>query len=246
MDGAEKISLALNYGLPFAVLILAYLIGSFIEKKHIRDIQKREDALHGFPVTTFEALPPNWKVLRCQMVTGSVVVSLDYFKRVIAGLRGLIGGRVKTYEPLLERARQGRPVSKPALLTVGSTALIGLCDEGIQAVLPNRFFDWNDVFFNALAGFMVIAARLALGPVRFPSWRLWFLWFLVGAIGWGICTDVGTFGPGRRFAILPFLPTVDVPRYLSVAAGGGSWSGSFKGGSCVGISVSSYPGFWLV
>ena len=33
-------------------------------------------------------------------------MSLDYFKRVIAGLRAIIGGRVKTYEPLLERARR--------------------------------------------------------------------------------------------------------------------------------------------
>ena len=40
------------------------------------------------------------------LVTGSVVISLDYFKRVIAGLRALVGGRVKTYEPLLERARR--------------------------------------------------------------------------------------------------------------------------------------------
>ena len=33
-------------------------------------------------------------------------MSLDYFKRVIAGLRAIIGGRIKTYEPLLERARR--------------------------------------------------------------------------------------------------------------------------------------------
>lgn len=35
------------------------------------------------------------------------------------------------------------------------TALFGLLDEGIQAMLPNRVFDVRDVFFNALAGFMV-------------------------------------------------------------------------------------------
>jgi uncharacterized protein YbjQ (UPF0145 family) len=33
-------------------------------------------------------------------------VSLDYFKRVIAGLRAIFGGRIKTYEPLLDRARR--------------------------------------------------------------------------------------------------------------------------------------------
>ena len=36
----------------------------------------------------------------------SVVVSLDYFKRVIAGLRAIVGGRITTYEPLLDRARR--------------------------------------------------------------------------------------------------------------------------------------------
>ena len=106
MDDMEQISLAINFGLPLFILIFAYLVGNFIEKKHFRQIQEREHALHGFPVTTFETLPADWQVGRVEMVTGNVVVSLDYFKRIIAGLRGLIGGRIKTYEPLLERARR--------------------------------------------------------------------------------------------------------------------------------------------
>ncbi len=106
MDDMEQISLAVNFGLPLFILIFAYLVDNFIEKKHFRQIRKREHALHEFPVTTFESLPAGWKVGRVEMVTGNVVVSLDYFKRIIAGLRSLIGGRIKTYEPLLERARR--------------------------------------------------------------------------------------------------------------------------------------------
>ncbi len=106
MNDMEKINLALNFGLPLAILIFAYLIGNFLERKHFQRIREREEALHGFPVTTFETLPEGWQVIRVEMVTGNVVVSLDYFKRVIAGLRGLIGGRIKTYEPLLDRARR--------------------------------------------------------------------------------------------------------------------------------------------
>ena len=124
----EQISLAVNFGLPLFILIFAYLVGSFIEKKHFRQIQKREHALHGFPVTTFESLPANWKVGRVEMVTGNVVVSLDYFKRIIAGLRSLIGGRIKTYEPLLERAR------REALLRMTETAKQG----GYDAVINVR------------------------------------------------------------------------------------------------------------
>jgi uncharacterized protein YbjQ (UPF0145 family) len=40
------------------------------------------------------------------LVTGSVVVSVDYFKRFLAGLRGLVGGEVKSYGTLLDRARR--------------------------------------------------------------------------------------------------------------------------------------------
>jgi uncharacterized protein YbjQ (UPF0145 family) len=41
-----------------------------------------------------------------QLVIGSVVVSIDYFKRFLAGLRNLFGGRVTAYETLLDRARR--------------------------------------------------------------------------------------------------------------------------------------------
>ena len=102
----DQVGLAMDFGLPLFILIFAYLVGNFIEKRHFQQIRKREDALHGFPVMTFETFPADWQVGRAEMVSGNVVVSLDYFKRVIAGLRSLIGGRIKTYEPLLERARR--------------------------------------------------------------------------------------------------------------------------------------------
>ncbi len=123
------------------------------------------------------------------------------------------------HQALLERARNGRGVRWPAVTTVVVTALLGLLDELIQAVLPSRVFDWQDVGFNALAGFMVIVARLALLPVSRPGWRLWFLWFMAGAIGWGWSMDAGLFGVSPRFEILPSLPALGVPRYINVVVG---------------------------
>ena len=35
-----------------------------------------------------------------------VVISLDHFKRFLAGLRALVGGRIRSYETLLDRARR--------------------------------------------------------------------------------------------------------------------------------------------
>ena len=88
------------------LLIATYLIGNSIEKRHFREIEEREKALKGYPVTTFALVPPKWKATDTGLVSGSVVISLDYFKRVIAGLRGIFGGRIRTYEPLLDRARR--------------------------------------------------------------------------------------------------------------------------------------------
>lgn len=96
----------IDFIVPLVLLVLAYFLGTYIERRHFRDIRKREERLRGFPVVTFETLPDNWRVESVGLASGSVVVSLDYFKRVIAGLRALIGGRIKTYEPLLDRARR--------------------------------------------------------------------------------------------------------------------------------------------
>ena len=37
---------------------------------------------------------------------GSVVVSIDYFKRIWAALRTILGGRVRAYETVLDRGRR--------------------------------------------------------------------------------------------------------------------------------------------
>ena len=103
---STDVQLFVNFGIPLLVLVFAYFIGSAIETKHFRRILAREESVHGFPVTTIESLPADWRVDSAELVTGSVVISVDYFKRIIAGLRSLIGGRVKTYEPLLDRARR--------------------------------------------------------------------------------------------------------------------------------------------
>jgi uncharacterized protein YbjQ (UPF0145 family) len=105
-DTFEAISLFLNYGWPVLLLMSAYFIGTLIEKNHFRNIRRREAEYQSMPVVTFDTMPEEWDAGESTLVTGSIVVSLDYFKRVIAGLRGIVGGRVKTYEPLLDRARR--------------------------------------------------------------------------------------------------------------------------------------------
>ena len=123
------------------------------------------------------------------------------------------------HQALLERVRNGRRVPAPAALTVAVTALLGTLDEIIQAMLPSRVFDVRDIFFNALAGFMVIAARLALAPQRRPGWRVWFLWLMAGAVGWGWGVYWGWFD-GTEPKTLQSIPSVILAGYLGLAVGG--------------------------
>lgn len=73
---------------------------------------------------------------------------------------------VLIYEALAERKRNGGNVWNPAIFTMLATALIGLVDELIQAVLPNRVFDPIDIGFNAFAGVMAVVSILVLSAVR--------------------------------------------------------------------------------
>ena len=108
MDEAtlHRIGLFVEYAWPLLLLLSAYLIGSIIERRHFASIREREQDYRAMPVVSFDTMPDEWEASSATLVTGSIVVSLDYFKRVIAGLRALVGGRVKTYEPLLDRARR--------------------------------------------------------------------------------------------------------------------------------------------
>jgi len=91
----------------FLVLaILGYTAGSWAEKRHFRSIIKREKELLKMAVVTAEGSFPPGKVKESALVTGSVVVSIDYFKRLLAILRNIFGGRVKSYESLVDRARR--------------------------------------------------------------------------------------------------------------------------------------------
>lgn len=88
------------------LLILGYLFGSYREKRHFRDLQKREKKVLNLPVATFskQALPDD--ITETKLLVGSVVISIDYFKKISAMLRNLVGGKIVVYESLLDRSRR--------------------------------------------------------------------------------------------------------------------------------------------
>ncbi|MCP4655208.1 MAG: YbjQ family protein [bacterium] len=113
---------------PLALLIGTYFIGSYIERRHYANVRAREEQYRSFPVVTFATLPGDWNVASTGFAKGSVVISVDYFKRFLAGLRGLIGGRIRSYEPLLDRAR------REAVLRMTEDAMT----QGYDAVINAR------------------------------------------------------------------------------------------------------------
>ncbi len=88
------------------LLVLGYGFGRLAERRHYRSILKREDQLHDLMVISSKTLPDTLGAPRTELVMGSVVVSVDYFKRFVAHLRMIFGGRVHTYESLLDRGRR--------------------------------------------------------------------------------------------------------------------------------------------
>ena len=70
------------------------------------------------------------------------------------------------HEALKERTGQGRHVPTPALVAVVAASVVGTIDECIQAFLPNRVFDPEDILFNVLAAVMAVASSVALSWAR--------------------------------------------------------------------------------
>ena len=90
----------------FLVLLASgYTVGRIAERRHYRSILMREKHMANVMVFT-NRFPPLSQQASQALVTGSVVISEDYFKRVVSGLQSLFGGRLRAYESLLDRARR--------------------------------------------------------------------------------------------------------------------------------------------
>jgi len=97
----------INIILIILPIALGYFFGRFAEKKHYNSIVERENKFRDLPESTWKyPFPMKGTIVDAQLVTGSVVISIDYFKRLLAGLRNVFGGRVTSYESLVDRARR--------------------------------------------------------------------------------------------------------------------------------------------
>ena len=123
----DFLGLFINLGIFLILISLGYLIGSARERKHFASIVDREAEMIKLPAINAKFPPENPSGIQSsQMVYGNVVISIDYFKRILAGIRMLFGGRVGAYESLIDRARREAILRMKANAPVGTSIIVNM------------------------------------------------------------------------------------------------------------------------
>lgn len=88
------------------LLTIGLVFGKMGEKKHYRQIKEREEKLKHILLFNEKRPPAIVSGQQFTLVSGSVVMSGDYFKQILAGLKQIFGGRLNSYESMLDRGRR--------------------------------------------------------------------------------------------------------------------------------------------
>ncbi len=94
----------MNLILTAILLLVGVFFGTQAQKKHLEDLNAREDALSYMVVTNLKTVPAG--LGQPMLVTGSVVIAFDFFRRFVARIIMFVGGNISVYETMLERARR--------------------------------------------------------------------------------------------------------------------------------------------
>ncbi len=143
---------------PIVVLLtLGFCVGGWVERAHFRRLEQREQAIKHILVTDTRAFPPGCASQPCGLVTGEVVVASDYFKTFAAGLRKIIGGELRTYDSLMERARREailRMVESAQRMGANRVINIRLSTSNIGAVGRRKAAAMVEVYASGTAVFV--------------------------------------------------------------------------------------------
>jgi uncharacterized protein YbjQ (UPF0145 family) len=96
----------IQLGFVACLMIVGLVFGRMAEKRHFEALAKKEAELRDILVFAGKTLPKDFDVGQSTLVCGSVVVAEDYFKRIAAAVKSLVGGRLTAYESLMDRGRR--------------------------------------------------------------------------------------------------------------------------------------------
>jgi uncharacterized protein YbjQ (UPF0145 family) len=93
--------------LPFLLLLaIGYGVGTYTEHRHLQQLAERERQFADILVTTQRFVTGDESVQQASLVIGGAVIGSDYFKTIIGQLMNIIGGEVRVFRVLADRARR--------------------------------------------------------------------------------------------------------------------------------------------
>lgn len=117
----------IQFLIPLALALTGLFAGTVLERRHYRSIRSREEALRHILVFNEKRTPLSLAGQHFHLVQGSVVVSSDYFKNIAAGLKSFFGGRLTSYESLMDRGRREAILRmKEQAASLGTTAIFAV------------------------------------------------------------------------------------------------------------------------
>ncbi|MCC6276498.1 MAG: YbjQ family protein [Oligoflexia bacterium] len=94
-----------EWGSVLVLLAVGFVFGGRSERRHYKSIQNRETKLLALPLKSETKLQVS-EIEDVLLVTGSVAIASDYLKTFIANLKNIFGGRLSSFESLMDRARR--------------------------------------------------------------------------------------------------------------------------------------------
>ncbi len=101
-----SIELLISIGLPVLLIVVGKVVGSRIERHHYQSIIEREASFRGQPAFSTKQSGAPGPIRSASLASGSVVISVDHFKRLLSGFRMIFGGEIRSYSSLIDRARR--------------------------------------------------------------------------------------------------------------------------------------------
>lgn len=87
------------------LVILGLVFWKINESRHYKSIVEREEKYkHIFVMNDTDAR--NFSLTGGELIYGSTAVSIDYFKKIVAGFINFFWGKITVYERILDRARR--------------------------------------------------------------------------------------------------------------------------------------------
>jgi uncharacterized protein YbjQ (UPF0145 family) len=119
------IELVLQVGVPVVFFVVFGGAGWYVERRDERQLVVREAAVSSLVVTNLRR--PPFEATSSTMVVGHVVIGAHYGKQLFARVRNLVGGEMRAYDRVIDRARREALVRlQEQAVAAGATTVVNL------------------------------------------------------------------------------------------------------------------------